>query len=33
MNVTKIEAGLLKECIMSLKEVVSKYRANRNGIQ
>ena len=31
-SVRKIKAELLRQCVMSLKEVVCKYRANRNGM-
>ena len=33
ISVRKIKAELLKQYVMSLKEVVCKYRANRNGMQ
>ena len=33
LSVRKIKAELLKQYIMSLKEVLCKYRANRNGMQ
>ena len=33
ISVRKIKAELLKQYVMSLKEVVFKYRANRNGMQ
>ena len=32
-SVRKIKAELLKQYVMSLKEVACKYRANRNGMQ
>ena len=33
ISVRKIKAELLKQYVMSLKELVFKYRANRNGMQ
>ena len=33
IRVRKIKAELLKQYVMSLKEVVCKYKANRNGMQ
>ena len=33
VSVRKIKTELLKQYVMSLKEVVYKYRANRNGMQ